>query len=362
MKGIVKSATMALAMVGCVNSGFASLQDCLNATKQNDEQKTINLCKPYVDSNPKINAILSTSYWLLHQYDPAISYGEKFLSEYGNKSNLDSDTKASVAGIYMELGNVYYFGQGGHKDTEKGLGYITKGAELGNATAQYQLGSFYGQSDAEGVNKNFVNNYYWESLANLNGESDKAKEFNFVQQNYDTFMKQYPYCIALGQDNVGQAYYQGIGGLDQSNLDALDWMQKAADTDPTLSVTNLDLAKMYHINGDDDKAFEYAQKATNQPLAQAMQYLGTLYQQGAGTDKDSVKAYAYLTLAVDLYNNPDTDFWNKFAAPCMPNYQGTTKEFNVDVAKQQLENISLNDQQKEQANKLIEEVKSHYSK
>ena len=353
MKGLIKSTVIALAMVGCVNTGFASLEDCLNATKQNDEHKTINLCKPYVDSNPKVNAILSTSYWLLHQYDSAISYGENFLNDYAGKSNLDADTQASVAGIYMELGNIYYFGQGGNKNIQKGLEYITKGAELGNATAQDQLGNFYA-IQGEYPAQNIPLSYQWSILAEQNGEGSKLSDF-------DVFSKKYPYCIALGQDNVGQAYYQGIGGLEQSNSEALDWMQKAADTDPTLSVVNLDLAKMYHINGDDDKAFEYAQKAISQPLAQAMQYLGTLYQQGAGTDKDPVKAYAYLTLAVDLYNNPDTDFWNKFAAPCMPNYQGTTKEFNVDVAKQQLGEISLNDEQKEQANKIVEQVKAKFT-
>ena len=45
----------------------------------------------------------------------------------------------------------------------------------------------------------------------------------------------------------------------------------------------------------------------------------------------------------------------------MPNYQGTTKEFNVDVAKQQLGEISLNDEQKEQANKIVEQVKAKFT-
>lgn len=347
---LLKTITLSTVLISSIS--YASLQDCMQAGKSENYQGAIKACLPYAKSNINATAILAGSYGVTHQYEKSAMYYQIYIDKF-----KQGDDKTLLATSYQVLGNLYYFGKGIPKNIQKGLAYITKGAELGNTTAQKQLGDIFANSK-NSVTTSVPIAYQWYEISMINGDND-ANSTSLIQQ-VDALAKQNPYCIALGQDNVGQAYYQGIGGLEQSNSEALEWMQKAENTDPTLSVTNLDLAKMYHINGDDNKAFEYSQKATSQPLAQAMQYLGTLYQQGAGTEKDPVKTYAYLTLAVDLYNNPDTDFWNKFAAPCMPNYQGTTKEFNVDVAKQQLGQISLNDQQKEQANKLIDQVKSKF--
>ena len=357
MKVITTLTLTVLISITALNNSYASLQDCSEAAKnigKHNFQKAIKYCLPY-KKDVGAAAILAGAYYFDEKYSLAIKYGEYVI----NQSKTEKVDQLMLAADYASLGNLYYFGKGVSKDVQKGLQYITKGAELGNATAQSQLGSFYGEKNSKDVNKNFVMNYYWTTLAVLNGNSE-ANKFNFVKQHYDQFKKQYPYCIALGQDNVGQAYYEGIGGLEQSTAKALDWLEKAASTDPNVSQVNLDLAKLYYLNGDKDKAFTTAQKAATQPLAQAMQYLGTLYQKGVGTDKNPVKAYAYLSLAVELYNNPATQFWQKYAAPCRPNYEGRTKEFNVKVATEQLSEIDLSAKQKQQAEQIIKQVKGKF--
>ena len=144
-----------------------------------------------------------------------------------------------------------------------------------------QLGDIYAANSP--IPQNMPLSYQWYQIAIINGNN--VANNSFMMTHLNQMKKQLPYCLALGQDNVGQAYYEGIGGLQQNTATALDWLEKAADTDPNVSQVNLDLAKMYYLNGDTDKAFTAAQKAATQPLAQAMQYLGTLYQKGVGTDK-----------------------------------------------------------------------------
>ena len=341
------SISYASSMLECGEAGA-------NISKQN-YQTAIEACKPFAVNNPKAAGILGSAYYFAGKYTLAEKYSLKFINAYKNSNNPEIQ-KELRADYYIGLGNLYYFGKIPNK-VQKGLQYITQGAELGNATAQFQLGVAY--FNGKNLPKNIPLAYQWFTISKAMGNADASN--NFIYKHEAEYKEKLPYCIALGQDNVGQAYYEGIGGLQQSTATALDWLEKAASTDPNVSQVNLDLAKLYYLNGDKDKAFTVAQKAATQPLAQAMQYLGTLYQKGVWyRDKNPVKAYAYLSLAVELYNNPATQFWQKYAAPCRPNYEGRTKEFNVKVATEQLSEIDLSAKQKQQADKLIKQVKEQF--
>ena len=358
MKVITTLTLTVLISITALNNSYASLQDCISAGEnlKSNPDNVIKQCKDFANDRIQIVALLGSAYGLKHQYKLSSKYLQQYINYYQSHKIDSSNTTSMLGDAYQVLGNYYYFGKIPNK-VQKGLQYITQGAELGNATAQKQLGDIYA-SDHSAVPANIPLAYQWYKIAEAN--NNQAAENAPLMQKAKLISKQDPYCIALGQDNVGQAYYEGIGGLEQSTAKALDWLKKAASTDPNVSQVNLDLAKLYYLNGDKDKAFTTAQKAATQPLAQAMQYLGTLYQKGSGTEKNPVKAYAYLSLAVELYNNPATQFWQKYAAPCRPNYEGRTKEFNVKVAKQQLSEISLNSKQKQQADKLIKQVKEQF--
>jgi len=349
MKLLTKSIGVSLIALS-INS-FASLQQCMDAGNQKNYSDTIKYCKPLADSDRGALMILAGIYATNHKDSEAVKYFKIYINKYSN-----SNDRLSLAAAYTALGSAYYYGQGVSTNRSKGINYFTKGANLGSSLAQYQLGSFYGVDGTAGVNKNYVNNFYWTTVSALNGNSE-ADKFNLMKSNYATFKKQYPYCIALGQDMVGVAYYQGKVGLNKSTSTAVTWLEKAHDSDPSLSIVNLDLAKMQQNNGNDSAAFKAASNAVSQPYAPAFQYLGTMYLEGTGTSKDMVKAYAYLKVAEYYYNNPDKAFWEKFKAPCRPNYAQIPSGFGLGVLKQELGKIELNAEQKTQAEKLIGEIK-----
>jgi len=331
-------------------SSFASMEQCAKSAVEGNYQNSIKDCKPYADSNIKAAGILGGAYVQVKNNVLAVKYLQKVADYYQDKSiNNDKNLKLGVASLIAGLGNIYYFGgHGVSKESSKGIEYITKGAILGSSIAQNQLSDIYVSKKV--VPQNIPLAYQWGTIAQINGENSKMSDF-------DVFKKQYPYCIALGQDMVGQAYYQGIGGLDKSTSTAVTWLEKAHDSDSSLSIVNLDLAKMQHNNGNDSAAFKAASSAVSQPYAPAFQYLGTMYLEGTGTSKDMVKAYAYLKVAEYYYNNPDKTFWQKFAAPCRPNYAQIPSGFGLGVLKQELGKIELNAEQKTQAEKLIGEIK-----
>ncbi|MBK2287733.1 tetratricopeptide repeat protein, partial [Francisella philomiragia] len=251
---------IATALIGVSTTTFASLEDCYEAGARGQYAQAVEECKPYADKDIKALGLVGSSLGSEGHSAEALPYIERYISYYKSHS---VDDKLTLALAYTGSGNAYYFGSAEPKypkDTTKGIEYITKGAKLGSPIAQEQLGSIYGSDDGT-VPKNFSMSYYWYELGRLNGGSSYSRQHpSPVHENFDDFMKQGPYCIAIGQDNVGQAYYKGIG-IAQSDSKAVEWLEKAYATDPNLSVTTLDLAKMYYNTGDKDKAFEYAQKA-----------------------------------------------------------------------------------------------------
>ncbi len=348
------SKIIGISLIAVSVNSFASMQQCAESAASGNAKDAIQNCKPYANNNIKAAGIVGGAYAATKEYDKSVPYLQKYIAYYKNDSTAD---KLTLAGAYTALGNMYYFGQIS-KDTTKGLEYITKGAELGNPIAQKQLGDIYAAKKV--MPQNIPLSYEWYTIATVNGDQDALR--SSVMQNLATFQKQYPYCIALGQDNVAQAYYQGIGGLDQSTSTAVTWLEKAQETDPSLSIVNLDLAKMQHNNGDDDAAFKAANAAVSQPYAPAFQYLGAMYLEGTGTSKDLVKAYAYLKVVEYYYNNPDKAFWEKFKAPCRPNYEQIPSGFGLDVLNQEMGKIDLNAGQKVEADKMVGEIKMKVEK
>ena len=343
-----KIATVTTLLLLSSTTAFASLSDCYKAGARGQYAQAVEVCKPYADTDIKALGLVGSSLGSEGHSAEALPYIERYISYY--KSHTVDD-KLTLALAYTGLGNTYYFGSAEPKypkDIAKGIKYITKGA---------QLGSIYGSNDGT-IAKNFSMSYYWYELGKLNGGSSYSQQHpSPVHQNFDGFMKEGPYCIAIGQDMVAQAYYKDIGGLGQSDSTALEWMKKAYATDPNLSLTTLDLAKMYYNTGDKNKAFEYTQKALSQPLAQAYQYMANFYIYGTSIAKDPIKAAAYMTVAVDLYKAPATNFWKKFSYTCPPNYKGTTDEFNLQVAQKQLADIKLTDEQKDRVVELVSKLK-----
>ncbi|MBK2279844.1 tetratricopeptide repeat protein [Francisella philomiragia] len=220
MKKISKVLIASSFMFVSINA-FASLDECTSAGLAKDYNAVIKYCKPYINTNKDALSVLTGAYAQLDRGIEAQKYGQLYIDKYSK----DTD-KESLGLAYLGVGNYYYFGEdGAKKDTKKGLQYITKGAELGNVTAQEQLGSFYGATKADGVNKNFSESYYWYTLSKGNNGNDYTNSYVYV--NLDTFKKSFPTCIAIGDNMVAKAYLDGKGGLPVDTTEAKEYLEKA---------------------------------------------------------------------------------------------------------------------------------------
>ena len=218
MKKILTT-TLLLASISIAN---ASMDDCIHYSQTEDYKEAVKYCEPLANNNKNALIFTSNAYAQLHNGVKTQKYGQLFIDKYANSENNEK----ILGGIYQGLGNTYYFGAyGAKKDIQKGLQYITKGAELGNITAQEQLGSFYGATKADGVNKNFSESYYWYTLSKDNNGNDYTNSYVYV--NLDTFKESFPTCIAIGDNMVAKAYLDGKGGLPVSTAEAKEYLEKA---------------------------------------------------------------------------------------------------------------------------------------
>ena len=309
-------ATMTLASISVAN---ASMSDCTEATQDKDWDRAVEYCEPLAKNDKNALVFVGNAYTQLENGKQAQKYAQEYVDKYPN------DKDALMArGVYTALGNAYYFGAyGADKDIQKGLKYITKGA---------QLGSFYGVEDS-GVSKNFVLNYFWTTIAGINGDKQRAEEFNILEQKYSQFKKQYPYCIALGKSLIAESYYEGANSLPVDKSKAMSLMTEATKLSPELSIVNFDMAKMYLEKGDNSKAYEYAQKAIKEPYAPAYQFLAQIEMQ-KNTDKDIIKGH--LEKAIELYKKPESKYWDKYQAPCRPDFESYPDGYDLASAEKML--------------------------
>ena len=322
-------ATMTLASISVAN---ASMSDCTEAAQDKDWDRAVEYCEPLANDSREALGYTIGGYGYFRNGKLAQKYAQEYVDKYSTKD----PNKEILAGYTASLGNYYYFGEdGADKDIQKGLKYITKGAQLGSPIAERQLGSFYGVEDS-GVSKNFVLNYFWTTIAGINGDKQRAEEFNILEQKYSQFKKQYPYCIALGKSLIAESYYEGANSLPVDKSKAMSLMTEATKLSPELSIVNFDMAKMYLEKGDNSKAYEYAQKATKEPYAPAYQFLAQIELQ-KNTDKDIIKGH--LEKAIELYKKPESKYWDKYQAPCRPDFESYPDGYDLASAEKMLASL-----------------------
>jgi TPR repeat protein len=248
-----------------------------------------------------------------------------------------SAAKGNAVGTF-NLGQVYFYGNSVSKDKRNGINLYRKAALKGYAFAEGELAAVYQVGD--GIPINFPFSYMWYKIAEING-SQKAKR-NFFNDHMAEFKKQLPYCIAQGQANVGVMYSKGLAGLPKDGEKAMEWLQRANETDPNLAGIQLNLSKFYYAGigteQDTARAFHYAKKAASQPFGPAQQYLAQFYFNGVATKRDLVLAYAWLLKAKHTYNHPDLKFYAQYKAPCRPSPDGDALQ-NAKTAQAQMDAI-----------------------
>jgi uncharacterized protein len=246
--------------------------------------------------------------------------------------------QGSALGMF-NLGQVYFFGSGAIKNVKKGLAFFNQSALKGYPDSQAAIGKIYASGPKYGLRQNIPLAYMWLSIGRINGS--KAAKKSFLLNNLNLLNKA-KYCIAQGQANVGVMYSKGLAGLPKDGEKAMEWLQRANETDPNLAGIQLNLSKFYYagIGTEQDTAlaFHYAKKAAKQPFGPAQQYLAQFYFNGVATKCDLVKAYAWLLKAKYTYEHPDTKFYSQYIPHCRPSYEGDALQ-NAKTAQAQMDAI-----------------------
>jgi len=239
-----------------------------------------------------------------------------------------------------ELAKLFKNGHLVEKNNEKTIELYRTSAELGNASAQLDLGYYY-ETGSLGLKKDNDIAFEWYSksaeqshaiaLSNLANFYEHGKA---VEQNLDIAIKYYNKAIEGGYDhafcNLGNIYrdYENIFDIEKalsiykkgankglsecqfnvgytyddflnSPEEALKWYQKAASMNHSAAINNLGYmyGRGFGVEIDLKKEFEYTLKAANLGNATAQNNLGRSYEYGTETKQDYVKAHEYYTKA-----------------------------------------------------------------
>ena len=193
------------------------------------------------------------------------------------------------------------------KDFAKAVGWYQKAAEQGLPDAQLNLGGMY--FNGEGVPKDVAKTVEWWQKAAKQGYINAQRNLGVmydeglgVPKNAAKAMEWYRKAAELAnaeaQFNLGGMYRDGKG-VPKDAAKAAEWFQKAAAQG--LAEAQYSLGRMYHsgkgVPKDSVKAVQWYQKAAAQGHPDAQATLGLLYAVGEGIPLDRVRAYAWLNLA-----------------------------------------------------------------
>jgi TPR repeat protein len=182
--------------------------------------------------------------------------------------------KAALQGLpaaMSAVGVAYLRGLGAPCDAKRALAWLQKGADLGDARAQWNLGAMYA-SGAEGVARDLKLAFAW---------CQRSAEQGF----------------AAAQSNLGALYALA----DNPARAAVCWQQAANQGDPE-ALYNLALAysKGKGVAQDAAQAFSLLLQAAQCGLAPAQARLGLMYATGEGVVQDPVEAHKWFAIAASL--------------------------------------------------------------
>jgi TPR repeat protein len=165
-------------------------------------------------------------------------------------------------------------------------------ADLGDATAQFNLGLLYAKG--QGVQQDFVEAARWYAKAANQGNADAQEHLGTlyyrgrgVPQDYAQAALEYRKAADQGnaraQSMLGELYYYGRG-VPQDNDQMAAWIRKAAEQGYVAAENNLgDLYENGHgVLQDYAQAATWYRKAADQGSASAQFGLGSLYETGHG--------------------------------------------------------------------------------
>lgn len=222
-------------------------------------------------------------------------------------------SKALEQGVVDAKNNLALVLEEKNGNSDETLFLLRKGAEAGDATAQYNLGTRYAQG--KGVTQDYTMAAHWYmkaangncvsaqaqlGVAYLNGQGvdiDYDKAFYWsskAAEQKDT--------VAL--NSLGVCYEQGYG-VEKDEIKAFKLYNEAVDLGFNFALVNVARCYSFGIGVEQSysKAFEWYKKAADKGVVETYDVLGYMYQEGQGTVKNLDKAIFYyekaLTVATD---------------------------------------------------------------
>ncbi|TAI47341.1 serine/threonine-protein kinase [Flagellimonas allohymeniacidonis] len=211
---------------------------------------------------------------------------------------LISAEKGYAAGQYM-TGKILEFGEAGEKNLDKAIEWYELSANQKYASAEYVLGALYYEGKGKPQDYQKAKTYFLSAAAKNNrtanymlgvmAEKGYAGAINFVDaEKWYLASAQQGYMNA--QKALANLYYSGKLG-STNKIKARQWYLKAAEQSDTHSQYRAGL--MYYDGKYYYAARKWFEKAGEQDHAEALNYLGVIYELGYVGSKDKTKAYNY---------------------------------------------------------------------
>lgn len=237
------------------------------------------------------------------------------LDWFHRADNLGSSIAATMIGNYYEVP--------GHDQTEAFKWYRQAAANR-NAVAEYNVASMYEQG--VGTEKSAENAATWYRRAANHGFIHPVTK---LQEPLPRLLLLYEQGTAMpsrsaednrkeglallrslvdGKDSyaqflLGQAYEHGLLGLPKDDVQALEWLSKAAETDPRAQMylgDHYDTGNI--VPKDTQKAASFFKMAAENGDAVGQTSLGSIYETGKGVPQDFAKAAKWYQAAAEQFD------------------------------------------------------------
>ena len=189
----------------------------------------------------------------------------------------------------LKRGEEYYYGSNGNaQDYALAAEWYRKAADLGHATAQYNLGQMY--LDGVGVEKDLEQAAQWFLKAANQGDANAQDCYGQMCQDGEGVEKDEKEAViwfrkaanqgnANAQNSLGFMFRNGLGGLEKSDDEAAEWYRKAADQGHPKAQNNL--AFMYQngfgVPKNNKEALKWYEKSAKQGNNSALFNLAIIY-------------------------------------------------------------------------------------
>ncbi|MCQ2242561.1 hypothetical protein [Treponema sp.] len=189
------------------------------------------------------------------------------------------------------VGCYYAEGKGVNKDLAKAKEWLTKALQSGAKDAAASIEK-YGSELGGNVLSEQKDKFYTDGLA--------AKKNKNYKSALDLFSKGANLGNAKCQFQLGELYYYG-NGVTKDYAKAVEQYKKAAEQNHAAATYSLGYCYKtgYGITKDIKKAVSYYEKAVELGNADAMNGLGFCYEEGSGVDQDYGKAMELYTKAAE---------------------------------------------------------------